>query len=79
MSQVSFLRSKNHQLTKASTEMCEREKTCQKLQKKCLEAGKFHCNFVRENNAQVLLVAVSPICIESVFVNLFFLSELVKN
>ena len=31
----------------------KREKTCQKLQKKCLEAGKFHCNFVRENNAQV--------------------------
>ena len=57
----------------------KREKTCQKLQKKCLEAGKFHCNFVRENNAQVFLVAVSPIYIESVFVNLFFLSKLVKN
>ena len=45
----------------------KREKTCQKLQIKCLEAGKFHCNFVRENNAQVFLVAVSPIYIESVF------------
>ena len=57
----------------------KREKTCQKLQIKCLEAGKFHCNFLRENNAQVFLVAVSPIYIDSVFVNLFFLSKLVKN
>ena len=53
MSQVSFLRLEKHHLTEVSTEMCEKRENVSKATQRCFEAGKFHCNFVRQNNVSV--------------------------
>ena len=50
MLQASFLRLEKHHLTEVSTEMCEKRENVSKATQRCFEAGKFHCNFVRENN-----------------------------
>ena len=53
MSQASFLRLEKHHLAKVSTQMCEKRENVSKATQRCFEAGKFHCNFVREDNFSV--------------------------